>query len=173
MAPLRTLVAPLVIEDEADRLRVPEAESLVPILGLLRQADARPWPVERLYFDEVPKGRRRLKALARVACAGLVSLLVPRLAPFLSLVDLQRKSWPPLFVNLEPSIPVVLPRARLAGHPALFAGLPALIATDRRDMVIVVPVPSAEAAAPALVAALIHRPSSSQPFLIAHPSKSS
>lgn len=42
VALLRTLVAPLVMEGEEDRLRVPEVESLVPIFGLLRQAPARP-----------------------------------------------------------------------------------------------------------------------------------
>ena len=41
VALLRTLVAPLVKEDEAERLRVPELKVLVPIFGLLRQAPAR------------------------------------------------------------------------------------------------------------------------------------
>jgi len=171
VALLRILVAPLVMDEAEDRLLAPEVESLVPIFGLLRQAPARLWTVERLYFDETPEGRRRLAALARVACAGLVSLLIPRLAPFLSLVDRQRKSWLPRFVNLEPSIPVELPEAGLEGLVPLFAGLPALMAMDRRETVIIVRVPSEAAALISLAAARSHRPSISPPFFIAHSSK--
>ena len=127
----------------------------------------------RLYFDAVLEGRRRLKALARMACAGLVSLPVPRLGPFLSLVDFQRKFWLPRLVNLEPSIPVELPAADLGCLPALFNGLPAFMTADWREKVIV-PSGALVTAAPAsLVAVRIHRPSSSPLFFIAQLSKSS
>jgi len=119
------------------------------------------------------EGRRRFEALARVNCAGLVSLLVPRLAPFLFLVDRQRKFWLLRRVKLDPSIPLELPEAVLDGHPALFAGLPVLIAMERREIVIVVRVPSAADAPASLVVARNHRPSISSPRFIAQPLKSS
>ncbi len=163
------------MEGELDRLRVrlPEVESLVPILALLRHAPALLDPTDRLYFSALLPGRRRFEELARVNCAGLVSLLTPRLGPFLSLVDCRRNSWPPRLVNLEPSIPEELAAALLEGLPALPAGRPALIAVDFREIVIVLRAGLSEAAPTSLAATLVQRPSSSLLFFIAHSSKSS
>jgi hypothetical protein len=119
-------------------------------------------------LEEVPEGRRRLAELALTACAGLVSVLTPRLAPFLSLVDRQRKSWLPRFVNLEPSITAVPAEEVLRGHAALLAGLPALMTVDLRETIILVRAPSAVAGPASLAAARIHCPSSSAPLLMAH-----
>jgi hypothetical protein len=173
LALLRTLEALLLMEDEEDRLRTPGDDSLDPIFGLLRQALARHRPVERLFLDERSTGSRRLAELARVNSEGLVILLVPRLAPFLSLEERQRKSWPPRLVNLEPSIPVELPAAGFDGQPVLFAGFAALVIVDRRGAVIGVRVPSVAVAPASLAAARNHRWSISTPFFIAQPSKSS
>ncbi len=163
------------MEEDLARLRVrlPEVESLVPILALLRHALALPELIDRLYFAAWLPGRRRFEALARVGCAGLVSLLTPRLGPFLSLVDFQRDFWLPRLVNLEPSIPEELAAAVLEGLPALPAGRPALIFVDFRETVIVLRVELSVVASTSLAAALVQRPSSSLLLFIAHSSKSS
>ena len=161
------------MEDEVDRLRVPEVESLVPILGLLRHALALLEVVERLYFDELFDGRRRFEALARVACAGLESLLIPRLGPFRALVDFQRKSRPPRLVNLELLTPVELPEAVPDGLPVLLAGLPVFMTVDWRETVIVLRAPSLTVAPASLAAAFVQRPSSSLLLFIAQSSKPS
>ena len=126
-----------------------------------------------MYFDEALEGRRRFKALARVACAGLLSLPVPRVGPFLSLVDFQRNFWLPRLVKLEPSIPVELPEAGLDVLPAFFAVLPAFMTADRRETVIVPSGALMTVACASLVAIRIHRPSISPLFFIAQLSKSS
>jgi hypothetical protein len=108
-----------------------------------------------------------------MACAGLFSLEVPRLGPFLSLVDFQRKFWLPRLVKLEPSIPVELPAAALYVFPVIFAVLPAFMTADRR-VTVIVPSGALVTVAPAsLVAVRIQRPSISTPFFIAQLSKSS
>ena len=157
-----------------DRLLVePEVDVLVPIRGLLRQALALPEPTERLYLAEWFPGRRRLAELARTNCEGLVILLTPRLAPFLSLVDFQRNFWPPRFVKLEPSIQVELDADGREGLVDLPAGCAALIVVDRRETVILLRAGLTAAVPASLIVALFQRPSISPLLFIAHPSKSS
>jgi hypothetical protein len=169
LALLRDLVAPLV-EEAADRLLVPELVVLVPMRALLRQACALPAPTERLYLAVLFPGRRRLAELARVVCEGLVSLLAPRLAPFLFLVDRQRKLWPPRLVKLDPSIPVEL---EAEGREGLVVRLAALIVVDRRETVFIRRVELTEVVPASLIAALFQRPSISPLLFSAQPSKSS
>ncbi len=172
LALLRDLVAPLV-EEAADRLLVPELVVLVPMRALLRQACALPAPTERLYLAVLFPGRRRLAELARVVCEGLVSLLAPRLAPFLFLVDRQRKLWPPRLVKLDPSIPVELEAEGREDLVDLVADLAALIVVDRRETVFILRVELTEVVPASLIAALFQRPSISPLLFNAQPSKSS
>jgi hypothetical protein len=173
LALLRRLVVPLVIDVERDLLLTLELESLCPILGLFRQAAARPCPTDRLYFDELFVGRRRSARLALVECAGLESLLTPLVGPDRSLVERQRNSWLPRFVNLAEFILLWPPLLRPLGLPILRDGTRALISGLRRVTVLV---PSGAPAAflpVSLPDACNQRPLSSLLFLSAQSSKSS
>lgn len=173
LALLRVLVAPLIEEDVALLVLVPEDVVLVPIFALLRHAPALPVPIERLYFPEVFPGSRRLAELALVVCDGLVILFIPRLAPFLFFVDFQRKSWLPRLVKREPSIPVE-PESNLPEDlVVLTVVLAALIVVDLLVTVILLRDGLTAAFPVSLTAALFQRPSISLLFFIAHPSKSS
>jgi hypothetical protein len=150
---------------------VPDLDSLVPVWRVLRHALALPVLNVRLYFSALFEGRRRFSALALAAWAGLVSFETPRLGLLRSLVDCQRKSWLPRFVNFEPSITERQPAAGRVGLAALKAGLFALTAVDRIGAA-VVPAENPAGVPASLATAMFHRLSSSPPFFSAHPSKS-
>ncbi len=146
---------------------------LVPILPLFRHAPALLYPEFRLNVDSLLMGSRRFALLARTACAGLLSLLTPRVGPFLFRVDCRRKSRLPRWVNLEPSIPVEFAEVWFEGLPVFMDGLTPLMVVERRATVLV-PSGALTADGPAsLLDAFIQRPSISPALLIAHPSKSS
>ena len=174
LALLRLLVVPLVREEPVVLRRAPELFVLVPIAGLWRHAPALLYPELRLNFASLLEGWRRFEALARTVFVGLLSLLVPRLGLFRTEVDRLRKSCFPRFVNLDPSIPVVLAVDGPEGLIPLGAGPLVLVILDRRETVIVPSGALVVVVTPAsLIAALFHRPSISLPFFIAQLSKSS
>jgi hypothetical protein len=139
----------------------------------LRHAPALLYPELRLNFASLLEGCRRFEALARTALVGLLSLLVPLLGLLRSEVDRWRKSRLPRFVNLDPSIPVVLPAAVFVGLTLLAAGLPVLVILERRETVTVPSGALAVFTPASLTAALVHRPSISSLLFIAQLSKSS